>query len=89
MKSKLILAVVLLTGAIVAVFAEAPSVTVDASRHGNLARAQQSIQAAWNSVDTAQHDNHYHLGGHAEKAKQLLEQANQEIQLAANAADAR
>lgn len=87
MKSKLILAVVLLTGTTVAVFADAPQVTVDSARHGNLARAQQSVRDAWNSIDAAQRDNDNHLGGHAAKAKELLEQANQEIQYSAEAAD--
>ncbi len=89
MKGKLILAVVLLIGATAALFADAPSVTVNALRHGNLARAQQSIREAWNSIDLAQRDNDNHLGGHAAKAKELLDQANQEIQNAANSADAR
>ncbi len=89
MKNKIILASTLFIGATILVFAQAPSVTVDASRHGNLARAQQSIREAWNSVDLAQRDNDNHLGGHAAKAKELLDQANQEIESAANSADAR
>ncbi len=89
MKNKLVVTLVVLIGAGVLLFAEAPPVTVNPSRHGNLARAQESIQGAWNWVDTAQRDNHYHLGGHAEKAKELLAQASQEIQAAADAADER
>ncbi len=89
MKNKLIPAMLVLVGASVVLFADAPAVTVDQSRHGNLARAQRSIQAAWSSINTAQRDNRYHLGGHAEKAKELLAQANQEIQYAADSADGR
>lgn len=89
MKNKLILTSMLFIGATILVFAQAPSVTVDSSRHGNLARAQQSIHDAWTSIDVAQRDNGNHLGGHAVKAKELLDQANQEIQNAANSADAR
>lgn len=69
-------------------FAQAPSVTIDPSRHGNLASAQGSIVQAFERISEAQRDNNSHLGGHAQRAKDLLNQANQEVALAAEQADA-
>jgi hypothetical protein len=66
-----------------AIFAQAPAVNIGA-RHGNLRAAQQYIASAWQRVDEAQADNHYDLGGHAGRAKELLVQADQELRLAAN-----
>ncbi len=68
--------------------AQMPSVTVDPQRHGNLAAAQDSISQAWSHISDAQRANDSHLGGHAGRAKELLSQANTEIQLAADQADA-
>lgn len=67
-------------------FAQAPSVDVG-ERHGNMRAAQQLIQQAWLKVDEAQQDNHYNLGGHAGKAKELLAQASEQIRLSADAAN--
>jgi hypothetical protein len=69
-----------------AIFAQAPAVNIGA-RHGNLRAAQQYIASAWQRVDEAQADNHYDLGGHAGRAKELLVQADQELRLAANVAN--
>jgi len=70
------------------IHAQAPTVTVDPSRHGNLSSAQSDIVQAYASISEAQRDNDSQLGGHAQKAKELLLQANQEIALAAQQADA-
>jgi len=67
-------------------FAQAPAVNVG-DRHGNMRAAQQYIQQAWLKVDEAQQDNHYNLGGHAGRAKELLSQASEEIKLSAEAAN--
>ncbi|WP_158749634.1 hypothetical protein [Acidobacterium sp. S8] len=67
--------------------AQVPTVTIDAQQHGNLAAAQQSIVQAFASISDAQHANDSHLGGHAGRAKDLLRQANEELQLAADFAD--
>jgi hypothetical protein len=67
--------------------AQAPVVTVDPQRHGNLARAQESIVQAFNNISAAQSANDDKLGGHAGKAKDLLRQANDEISAAASVAD--
>lgn len=67
--------------------AQVPTVTIDPQQHGNLAAAQQSIVQAFASISDAQHANDAHLGGHAGRAKDLLRQANEELQLAADFAD--
>jgi hypothetical protein len=68
------------------VFSQQPPVNVG-ERHGNMRAAQQLIQQAWQKVNEAQEDNHYNLGGHAGKAKELLSQASEEIRLSADAAN--
>lgn len=65
------------------VFAQAPSVDIG-SRHGNLRAAQQSIVSAYQQIEEAQQHNDGQLGGHAQRAKELLSQANQELRQAAN-----
>jgi hypothetical protein len=67
--------------------AQAPSVSIDPQRHGNLAAAQESIVVAYIRIGDAQQGNDSHLGGHAAKAKDLLNQANEELRLAADFAD--
>lgn len=66
-----------------------PVVTVDPSRHGNLTAAQQMVQQAYDRLSAAQTANNSHLGGHASRAKELLREANHELELAAIAADER
>jgi hypothetical protein len=68
-------------------FAQAPVVNIDPHRHGNLAAAQNFIVQAYQKMNAAQRDNHDDLGGHAQKAKDLLSQADVEIRLAANVAN--
>jgi hypothetical protein len=63
-----------------------PEPTVNAIKHGNLAKAQVLIQSAYTNIINAQKANEYDLGGHAAKAKSLLEQAQKELKLAAEAA---
>jgi hypothetical protein len=65
-------------------FAQAPVVNIDSHRHGNLAAAQSFIVQAYKKIEAAQHDNQGQLGGHAQKAKDLLTQADAELRLAAN-----
>lgn len=62
-------------------------VNIDPARHPNLAEAQHHIAQAIEKVDVAQKDNHDELGGHAEKAKALLVQADRELKEAAEFAD--
>jgi hypothetical protein len=64
-----------------------PYVDIDPQRHGNLAAAQANIVQAFGRINDAQRDNGDQLGGHAQKAKNLLAQANQELRLAADVAN--
>lgn len=65
-------------------FAQAPVVNISRYRHGNLAVAQSSIVHAYQSISQAQQANDGQLGGHAQRAKDLLVQADQELRLAAD-----
>jgi hypothetical protein len=67
--------------------AQAPVVNIDHRRHGNLAAAQSYIVQAYQKLDQAQQANEDQLGGHAQRAKELLTQADEEIRLAANVAN--
>ena len=76
-----ILGTLLLAGSVFA--AHKPPRNVSAARHKNLAAAQHHIDAAFKSLTAAQAANEFDLGGHAAKAKELLEQADREIKAAA------
>lgn len=65
-----------------------PVQDIDAKIHPNLAAAQQHVIEANREIATAQKDNRYDMKGHAEKARQLLVQVNQELKAAAEAANA-
>jgi hypothetical protein len=67
--------------------AQAPKTNVSAGRHPNLAAAQRMCLNAYNKVIDAQKANEWDMGGHAQKAKDLLDQANSELKLAAQAAN--
>ncbi|HEX8814546.1 MAG TPA: hypothetical protein VF753_03515 [Terriglobales bacterium] len=56
--------------------------------HPNLEAAQHHIEAARDKLDAAQKANEYDMGGHASKAKELLDQAYVEIKQAAESANA-
>jgi hypothetical protein len=60
---------------------------VSKARHPNLAAAQELIQRAINRVTAAQDANEFDMGGHAAKAKKLLDEAYVEIKLAAETAN--
>ncbi|MBV8053284.1 MAG: hypothetical protein JOZ80_19000 [Acidobacteriaceae bacterium] len=68
--------------------AQEPVVDIDATVHPNLANAQKHVVEANREIATAQKDNRYDMKGHAEKARQLLVQVNQELKAAAEAANA-
>lgn len=70
-----------------ALAAQAPVQNINPSRNPNLAEAQRLVGEAYQKIDVAQHANHDDMKGHAEKAKQLLDQANMELKMAAEAAD--
>jgi hypothetical protein len=64
-----------------------PKRNVSAARHPNLAAAQRLSQQAWEKIAAAQEANEWDLGGHAKKAKELLDQVNKELRLAAESAN--
>ena len=68
--------------------AQAPVVNIDPERHGNLSAAQEYIVMSWQRINRAQQANNDQLGGHAQKAKELLEQADAELRAAADVANA-
>jgi len=68
-------------------YAQRPETDIDPSRHSNLAEAQRHVVEAYNKTVEAQKANKEELGGHAEKAIQLLDQANHELKEAAEYAD--
>jgi hypothetical protein len=71
-----------------ATVAQEPVQDINARVHPNLAAAQSYVVQANNFVITAQKENKWDMKGHAEKARQLLAQANQELKAAAEAANA-
>jgi len=70
-------------------FAQKPSQNVSRQRHPNIAAAQRLVAQAFQRITDAQRANEWDLSGHAEKAKQLLDQANAELKQAAEAANRR
>jgi hypothetical protein len=87
-KLKTFLASVLVVAATAAV-AQQPVQNIDPYRHGNLAAAQNLVVGAFDKLNQAQYANHDALGGHAARAKELLREANEEIKMAAIAANNR
>ena len=67
--------------------AEPPTRDISAKRHPNLAEAQRLSRQAWEKIGAAQSANEWDMGGHAKKAKELLDQVNEELKMAAEAAN--
>ena len=67
--------------------AQMPKENVSGKRHPNLAAAQRLSQQAWEKISAAQQANEWDMNGHAAKAKELLDQVNHELKLAAEAAN--
>jgi F0F1-type ATP synthase membrane subunit b/b' len=72
----------------IAAAAQPPVRDISGKRHPNLARAQHQTDAAYQSIVAAQQANEFDLGGHAQKAKELLDQANRELKQAAEVSNA-
>lgn len=70
-----------------AAFAQKPAKNISPSRHPNLAAAQRFSADAYEKIVAAQHANEWDMKGHAQKAKELLEQVNNELKQAAEAAN--
>jgi hypothetical protein len=80
-----ILGLLLLLG--VAAVAQRPVRNISPGRHPNLAAAQRLSQQAWQRVLDAQRANEWDMEGHAQKAKNLLDEVNNELKIAAGAAN--
>jgi hypothetical protein len=90
MKNRTLFGGLALAGALViggVVGAQMPKDNVSNARHPNLAAAQRLSQQAWEKTTAAQAANEWDMDGHAAKAKDLLDQANQQLKLAAEAAN--
>jgi F0F1-type ATP synthase membrane subunit b/b' len=81
----LIASMLLLAGS--AAFAEEPVRNVNPKRHPNIAAAQRLSQKAYERIVAAQQANEWDMNGHAQKAKELLDQVNHELKEAAEAAN--
>jgi hypothetical protein len=64
-----------------------PADNVNPNKHPNLAAAQRLATEAYAKVSAAQSANEWDMNGHAAKAKELLDQVNQELKAAAVAAN--
>jgi hypothetical protein len=71
----------------ISAFAEEPVLNVSPKLHPNIAAAQKLSRQAYNKIIAAQKANEYDMEGHAQKAKELLDQVNEELKLAAEAAN--
>lgn len=69
--------------------AQRPVQNVSPNRHPNIAAAQRLTEQAFQRISMAQHANEFDMNGHAQRAKDLLDQANRELKMAAEAANAR
>jgi hypothetical protein len=67
--------------------AQRPARNVSGGRHPNIAAAQRLSRQAWQRIVAAQQANEWDMQGHAQKAKELLDQANNELKLAAQTAN--
>lgn len=71
------------------VLAQRPARDVSAARHPNLAAAQRLSRQAYEKIVAAQEANEWDLQGHAQKAKNLLDEVNNELKQAAEASNRR
>ena len=71
----------------VAMLAQKPVHNVSKAKHPNLAAAQHLVDQAFNKISAAQAANEWDMNGHAAKAKDLLDQVNKELKLAAESAN--
>jgi hypothetical protein len=67
--------------------AQKPVDNVSGGKHPNLAAAQRLSTQAFEKITAAQQANEWDMDGHAAKAKELLDQVNKELKLAAEAAN--
>jgi hypothetical protein len=67
--------------------AQRPKENISPGRHPNLAAAQRLSEQAWQKIVAAQEANEWDMQGHAQKAKNLLDEVNKELKQAAQAAN--
>ncbi len=67
--------------------AQMPKENVSGGRHPNLAAAQRLSHQAFEKIVAAQEANEWDMQGHAQKAKNLLDEVNKELKMAAEAAN--
>lgn len=67
--------------------AQEPMRNVSPGRHPNIAAAQRLSEQALQKLAAAQRANEWDMAGHAQRAKELLQQANAEMKLAAETAN--
>ena len=67
--------------------AQMPKENVSPGRHPNLAAAQRLSRQAWEKIVAAQQANEWDMQGHAQKAKNLLDEVNNQLKMAAGAAN--
>jgi hypothetical protein len=84
---KLINAAVLGSALIASAAFAGPKENVSAKKHPNLAAAQKHLVEANEKISAAQKANEFDMEGHAQKAKDLIDQADAELKLAAEAAN--
>ena len=72
---------------VTAIYAEEPVLNVNPKLHPSLAAAQRLSRQAYNKIVEAQKSNEWDMNGHAQRAKELLDQVNEELKLAAKAAN--
>jgi hypothetical protein len=82
-----LLGTMVLVGA-AALAAPPPAQNVSPKRHPILAAAQRLTAQAFQKITAAQQANEFDLAGHAAKAKELLDQANNELKQAAQTSNA-
>lgn len=67
--------------------AQRPKENISPGRHPNLAAAQRLSEQAYQRIVQAQEANEWDMQGHAQKAKELLSEANNQLKMAAGAAN--
>jgi hypothetical protein len=88
MSGKLLLSTVAIALTMSVALAAPPVDNVSAHKHPNLAAAQRLSTQAYEKITAAQQANEWDMNGHAQKAKDLLDQVNRELKEAAEAANA-
>lgn len=89
MSGKLLLGSVALALTMSVALAGAPVDNISSHKHPNLAAAQRLSTQAYEKISQAQQANEWDMGGHAAKAKELLDQVNRELKEAAEVANHR